>query len=312
MRRLGGRPGGFPFRPPTWPTSVERPPPERRTGLDYDTEWARRAPARMARALIVDLALRPVVTLLAAPRRHGLDGLDNLEGPVIFAANHHSHLDTPLLLSALPDRFRHRTVVGAGADYFFTSRIRSAVSALVIGAVPIERTRVNRRSADGVAALIEDGWNLVIFPEGGRSPDGWGRPFRGGAAYLALRCGRPVVPVHLEGTGRVLPRGARVPSPSTVQVSFGRPLWPTEGEDSRRFAVRIEAAVAALADERATDWWSALRRAASGDTPSLCGPPESTGSWRRSWALTSVGGPRLDRSERHAKEPRWPSPPPRR
>ena len=55
---------------------------------------------------------------------------------------------------------------------------------------------------------------MLIFPEGGRSPDGWGQPFRGGAAYLSNRCDVPVVPVHLEGTGRILRKGAKRPTPA--------------------------------------------------------------------------------------------------
>ena len=85
------------------------------------------------------------------------------------------------------------------------NRITATLSALVIGAIPIERTKVTRRSADQAAELIDDGWSILIFPEGGRSPDGWGQPFRGGAAYLALRCGVPVMkprrcPFSMSGT----------------------------------------------------------------------------------------------------------------
>ena len=295
----------FPVAGPTWPGGVERPPIERRTGIDYDTAWARRPAARLGRALIVDQVVRPLVRIVAHPRVHGLDRLDQLDRlgePVIFAANHHSHLDTPLLLSALPDRWRHRTVVAAGADYFFTSRATGALSALAMGAVPIERTRVSRRSADLVADVLDQGWSLVIFPEGGRSPDGWGQDFRGCAAYLSLRCGHPVVPVHLAGTGRIMPKGARRPTLGTVDVTFGRPLRAADGEDARRFGARIEAAVAALADEHATDWWSARRRAASGTTPALTGPDAP--SWRRAWAL----GPRRARSGADERRRRaWPA-----
>jgi 1-acyl-sn-glycerol-3-phosphate acyltransferase len=264
---------------------------ERRSGVHYDTAWARRYPARLARALLVDDLLRPVVQVLGNPTVHGLDRIESVPAPAIFAPNHRSHFDTPLVLTSLPERFRHRAVVAAGADYFFTGRIKSGVSALMIGAIPVERFRVNRRSADLAAGLLEDGWNLVIFPEGGRSPDGWGQDFRGGAAYLSLRCGRPVVPVHLEGTRRVLKKGARVPRPvggllgsgEGVQVTFGRAMRPCDGEDARRFSARIEAEVAALADERATDWWTARRRAAGGSTPPLTGP--AVGPWRRAWQL---------------------------
>src|SRR5438874_2324096 len=80
---------------------------------------------------------------LAPPRVHGLDRLEAVDEPVIFAANHHSHLDTPLLITSLPERWRHRTVVAAAADYFFDSRVKGALSALVLGAVPVERARVD-------------------------------------------------------------------------------------------------------------------------------------------------------------------------
>src|SRR4029077_16215359 len=166
---------------------------------------------------------------------HDLRDLETPQ-PVIFAANHHSHVDTPLLLSSLPEPWRHKVFVGAAADYFFKTTVTSVASALALNAIPIERTRVSRRSADDAAALIDDGWSLVIFPEGGRSPDGWGQPFRGGAAYLALRCQVPVVPVHIEGPGRILRKGRNRPRRSPTRLTFGDPLWPAEGEDSRRFA----------------------------------------------------------------------------
>jgi len=294
----------FPVGPATWPKGVERKPKPPTTGVHYDTAWSRQYPARLARALIVDDVLRPVIHLLGSPDVTGLDRVADLEAPAIFVCNHHSHMDTGLLLTSLPERFRHRAVVAAAADYFFTSKTRGAISALTIGAIPIERHRVNRRSSDLAADLVSEGWSLVVFPEGGRSPDGWAQEFRGGAAYLAVRTGRPVVPVYVEGTRRVLKKGDRFPTPvgrpfargSGVQVTFGRPLWPDPGEDSRRFAVRLEAAVAEVGDERRTDWWAARRRAAASTTPSLAGP--GTAPWRRSWALEE--GSRNDRA------PTWP------
>jgi 1-acyl-sn-glycerol-3-phosphate acyltransferase len=268
---------------PTVPGGVEPLPVERRVGADYDTDWARSYPARAARVLLVAGVVRPAMEVLAPPTVEGLDRLDALEGPVVFAANHHSHVDTPLLLSVLPEPWRHHLFIGAAADYFFGNRITSTLSALVIGAIPIERTKVTRSSADQAAALIDDGWSMLIFPEGGRSPDGWGQSFRGGAAYLSIRCGVPVVPVHVHGTDRILPKGRSVPRPTPTVVTFGTPLVPGEGEDSRRMAARIEAAVARLGDEATSDWWQASRRAARGETPSMQGPP--AGAWRRTWAL---------------------------
>ena len=294
MRLVGPR---FPLGKPNWPASIPRPPVTRRTGVDYETEWARNYGSRLARAVIVDDVLRPVLHLIASPTVHGEDRLAGLEPPAIFVANHHSHLDTSLLLTSLPERFRHKAVVAAAADYFFTTRAKGAVSALAIGAIPMERTKVGRRSADLAAGLLADGWNLIMFPEGGRSPDGWGRAFRGGAAYLALRCGRAVVPLYLEGTGRLWKRGKRWPKVAAkgegVHLVFGAPLWPEEGEDARRLGARVEQTVGALADEWSTDWWSARRRAAAGTTPALTGP--AAGAWRRAWALDADASSRSGR-----------------
>ena len=287
----------FPLTAPTTPETVE--PVERpgKVGADYDTDWARRYPARMARLALVEGVMRPAAAVLAQPDRRGGDRLADVTGPVIFTPNHHSHLDTPLMLTSIPEPWRHKLFVGAGADYFFTTRVTSALSALTIGAIPVERKKVTRRSADQAAHLIDEGWSMLIFPEGGRSPDGWGQPFRGGAAYLSLRCGVPVVPVHLQGTGRILRKGAKLPTPSSTTVTFGDPLHPEEGEDSRRFAARIEDAVAALADETATNWYEARVRAHRRANPTLAGP--EVAKWRRAWA---VGPTRKDAKRKQ----RWP------
>ncbi|HVC24319.1 MAG TPA: lysophospholipid acyltransferase family protein [Acidimicrobiales bacterium] len=275
---------------PTWPGSVERPERHRQVGVDYDTAWSRSPAARLARAVIVDNVTRPFVRLVASPRVVGRELLEPLRGPVIFAANHSSHLDTAIVLSCLPSRFRHHAVVAAASDYFFDRRWKGDLWSLTLGTIPMERTRVNRRSADLAAALIDDGWSLVIFPEGGRTEDGWGQEFRGGAAYLAKRCDVPVVPVHLHGVRPILPKGGSRLRPGDVAVRFGAPLRPhgagdttTRDEDARRFSARIEHAVAALADEAETDWWSARRRAADGRTPDPRGP--DVAAWRRGWTL---------------------------
>ncbi|MGD0742561.1 MAG: lysophospholipid acyltransferase family protein [Acidimicrobiales bacterium] len=275
---------------PTWPGTLPRPMEPRNLGVDYDTAWTRKPWARAVRRLLVDNVTRPFVALVAKPQIFGREHLDPLVGPVIFAANHTSHLDTSIVVACLPERFRRRTVVAAAADYFFDRPWKAAMWSLALGTIPMERTKVNRKSADLAASLLEQRWNLVIFPEGGRSQDGWGREFRGGAAYLAKRCDVAVVPVHLRGVRPVFPKGASKLRPGKVEVRFGDPLWPGEvrapsgkEEDARRFAARIEESVALLADEAETDWWSARRRAAAGETPDFRGPDASP--WRRAWAL---------------------------
>ncbi len=283
------RPGPFLLRKPTRPGGVELQPVEQSLGTHYDTNWARRYPARLARAVVLDNLTGPLLKAGCKPTVFGREHLDPLELPVIIAANHSSHLDTALLLSCLPSPIRHHAVVAAAADYFFDRKLKATAWAFILGAIPMERTKVNRRSADLSAELIDDGWNLVIFPEGGRTPDGWGQEFKGGAAYLAKRCSVAVVPVHIRGTRAIIAKGSSKLRPGSTEVRFGDPLWPSSDEDARRFATRIEQAVALLADEAETDWWSARRRAGAGATPSLRGPEASP--WRRSWALAESADP---------------------
>ena len=273
----------FPFTAGNVPAGMDLLPTRARMGASYDSSWARDQPARYARFFIVEGPMRAAMAVIASPTRAGLDRLDGLEGPAIFAANHHSHLDAPLMLTSIPEPFRHRLVVAAAADYFFGNQVSAALSALAMGAFPIERSRVSRDSAEQASELVAEGWSLLIFPEGGRSPDGWGQGHRGGAAFLSLRTTAPVVPVHIAGTDRIYARGATRLTPGRTTITFGHALRPAPGDDARRFAQRIEAAVAALADESATDWWSARRRAATGTTAPLTGP--GTTGWRRAWAL---------------------------
>jgi 1-acyl-sn-glycerol-3-phosphate acyltransferase len=296
----------FPLAKASWPSSVPRPDPERKVGLDYDHEWSRRYPVRLARAMVLDNVARPAARLLAPATVRGREHLRHVEGPVIFAANHASHIDTPLLLTTLPMEFRHRTVVAAASDYFFDRTWKSVLWSFALAAIPIERSRVNRKSVDTAAELLEDGWNLVIFPEGGRSPDGWTQPFHpASAGYLGKRTGCPVVPVYLHGTRHVLPKkaesGARARGGSgsearagarlrraPIAVLFGTPLTPEEGENARRFSERVEAAVASLSREVHSDWWQA-RRSVSATAPlegaELAHRGPEASAWRRAWAL---------------------------
>ena len=290
----------FVLRTPSTPGGVEPPEVVSNVGIDYPTDWARRGPARLTRLALHEVLMEPLVKAVARPTIDGMHRLAAIDEdqPVIFAANHHSHVDTPLLLRTLPRPWREQIFVAAAADYFFPNRIKAAASALVLNAIPIERTRVSRRSALQAADLIDAGWSMLIYPEGGRSPDGWGQEFRGGAAYLSMRCGAPIVPIHVGGTDKILPKGRKLPTPRRTRVTFGDPLWPVEGEDARHVAARLERSVASLADEVTSDWYSARLRFHAETTPPLTGPDGP--SWRRAWARTARDRPAPDRT------PRWP------
>ena len=133
------------------------------------------------------------------------------------------------------------------ADYFFTGRFTSTLSALFIGAIPVDRTKVSRKTLEDCHRLLTDGWSLMLYPEGGRSTDGEIAEFKAGAAWIARRAKVPVLPMHIAGARDVLPKGRRWPRRHPVTVSIGTPISVADGEDARGFNQRIENAVRALA-----------------------------------------------------------------
>ncbi len=299
---------GFPYRAPSVPKGVEVPKQPSKLGANFETAWARTPVAKAARTVLTEGPMRLLVEGLARPIVTGLDRLaplTNLDEPpaVIFTPNHHSHLDTALMIRAIPTCWRHDLVVAAAADYFFDHQWKGVLSALSLNAIPIDREVTGRKSSDMFRDLLADGNSLLIYPEGGRSPDGWGQEFKGGAAYLSSRSGAPVVPVFIDGTGPIFGKGMKRPKPGRTKVIFGAPLWPDDAENTRRYNARIEAAVTRLGDEALTDYWTATRRAMQGTSPSLTGP-EFNG-WRRQWELGErrrLGAAGLRRRQKR----RWP------
>ncbi|WP_205475112.1 lysophospholipid acyltransferase family protein [Nocardioides sp. SYSU D00038] len=250
----------------------------------FRSEWSRRKPAMVARELAQKGGLEPLFRSQVRTHVEGLDVLERIEGPVIFAANHASHLDTPLILLSLPTEWRRRTAVAAAADYFFDTWWRAVGSSILFNTFPIDRRGGAMATTPG--EVLDQGWSLVIFPEGTRSKDGWMGSFRMGAAFLAHQYGVPVVPVAHRGTFAAMPRGQGWPGGGRRQLTirFGEPLRPDPEESVRDFAPRIRQAVAGLLDEDRTTWWESQQRAAAGTTPDPSGP--QVAQWRRVWEQT--------------------------
>jgi len=215
--------------------------------------WARRAPATWARAFYYLGVLRLLRLLFAPTSVEWPQGAMRLpvdpDRPLVIVANHASHVDTMVLGTTLPRAIRKRLVVAAAADYFFTNSLSSLISTVCIGAIPVDRTKVNRTTLELCQHLLGEGHVLLLYPEGGRSPDpAVIQPFKPGAAWIARRAGVAVLPVHLHGTGDVLAKGSSLPHRHRVRVRFGEPMQCEADEDARDFSARIEAAVRKLAD----------------------------------------------------------------
>jgi 1-acyl-sn-glycerol-3-phosphate acyltransferase len=202
-----------------------------------DLPWARSWAAGVARENFLRFVLGPIMDFYARRRATGREKLSAIKGPVILVANHASHMDTPVILSALPRKLRKRTAVAAAADYFYRNRALAAVVALIFNTVPIER-RGGGLAKDGshLDKLLDQGWNLLLYPEGTRSRGGSPGRVRRGAAVLAAAHNLSIVPIRVTGTGAAMPPGRLWPKRlhgklisrrHRIEVSFGEPIRPT-------------------------------------------------------------------------------------
>ena len=190
------------------------------------------------------MVLFPPLWALTHPTIHGSEQFTG-NGPYIFVANHTSHLDTPLLLAALPLRLRLRLRVAAAADYFFTSWWKGTLVTLLFNAFSFERSGfVGLHRAQ---RLLKDGYSVLLFPEGTRSKDGQLQPFKCGIGRLALATQVYVVPVWIEGAYAAMPKGARFAYSHQVEIRFGAPLQFARGLDQASVVAAIEQRVRALA-----------------------------------------------------------------
>jgi long-chain acyl-CoA synthetase len=175
-----------------------------------------------------------------------------MAGPCLVISNHVSVLDPLAIIAALPDEVLHRTYWGGWTGIMFRNPIMRLISRAV-QVLPIDQS--GRPLADvalGAAALAR-GYNLVWFPEGGRSRDGILQPFQSGIGLLVEAYPIPIFPVWVQGTFEALPTGSWWPRRQSVTILFGEPINPAlldiseSGADRyRRIAALLHLQVASL------------------------------------------------------------------
>jgi 1-acyl-sn-glycerol-3-phosphate acyltransferase len=238
---------------------------------DLDLPWTRTRAASRLREFIVCGALGPLMDLYTRRRVAGREQLDEIAGPVVFVANHNSHMDTPAILRALPGRWRRRTAVAAAADYFYAKR-RNAISAsLVFGTVPLDRNSGAGVGPSQTAHLdrhFGTGGSLLLFAEGTRSRDGRVGRLRSGAARLAAEHGLPIVPIFVSGTGAAMPRGhhwmvfrgGRLGPRHPLEIRFGESIAARAGEPPGEVMERVRRFLAACGAETEPEPHAALEQ----------------------------------------------------
>ena len=222
--------------------------------------WNRSLAARAIRRVSLPTWILPLARAFAWLRVEGREHLRAIDAPVIFASNHLSHMDAPVILAALPPRLRYRVAPAMAKEVFkahffpeqhgrlarFTNSLNYYLAALFFNAFPLpQREAGARQTLRYIGDVLEDGFSVLIFPEGERSESGAIRPFRPGIGMIASRLAVPVVPVRIQGLEHVLRVGWGMARPGRVRVAFGSPIQLT-GDDYHALAGQVEKAVRQL------------------------------------------------------------------
>ncbi|MDP6693732.1 MAG: lysophospholipid acyltransferase family protein [Phycisphaerales bacterium] len=177
----------------------------------------------------------------------GIETIEKIDTPVLFAANHQSHVDTHAILDVLPRHRRNRTAVAAAFDHFGdsdgTSMKKKFIQFTVLAvwnAFGIERIGSPLRSIRTMSSLIKQGWSIVLYPEGTRSETDDIAEFKPGLAVIAKLAKCQVVPVFVTGGRTVLPKATYVPRSGSMRISFGEPLTIQKSESAEDFTARVE------------------------------------------------------------------------
>jgi long-chain acyl-CoA synthetase len=158
---------------------------------------------------------------------------------LLVVANHASHLDMGLVKVALGEQ-GSRLVTLAARDYFFDTPLKRAYFENFTNLIPMDRQGSLRESLRLAIESLTQGYNLLIFPEGTRSPSGELQEFKPTTGYLALTAGVDVLPVYLHGTHAALPKGAWWPNLEDLEVRIGPPLLIAELRERVKGLARSE------------------------------------------------------------------------
>lgn len=167
----------------------------------------------------------------------------------VYFANHASHLDFVLIWSVLPSHWRRRVRPVAAGDYWSAGPVRRYLIDRVFRGVLIARGKLDRdhNPVTAMEQALAAGDSLILFPEGTRGPGGLVQPFKSGIYQLALSYANlDLVPVWIDNSYRVMPKGAPFPVPLLCSVAFGAPLRLEANESKADFLERLRSALTTL------------------------------------------------------------------
>jgi long-chain acyl-CoA synthetase len=162
------------------------------------------------------------------------EGLENIpeKGPYIITPNHASFLDAFFVVAGMPAK-SFDSLYTLGIQKYFTGRFGKSF-AMLANVIPIDQEMYLNKALQMSSYVLRNKKSLLVFPEGGRSFDGGIMEFKKGVGILSTELNIPLIPVYIKGSFEALPRAARWPKFSEIKVSFGKPLYPTDVDMSKK------------------------------------------------------------------------------
>lgn len=218
---------------------------ERKAKVRRFPTWPRRRPATWIRRVLLTCVVFPALRLGYTVEVRGRENLKNLNEPVLIISNHNMHLDGSMLLRSMPHGFRQRVAIAAAASDIFGNRLRGFGASLLGNAFPFAKEGSGvRESLEAVAKMLDQGWNVLIFPEGKLTVMGPMQPFKSGTGLLAVETGVPVLPMRIDVLRPGFYEGRWLPHPhGRVRVTVGKPLSFAPGTTYAEATAKLEEAV---------------------------------------------------------------------
>ncbi|MBN1594546.1 1-acyl-sn-glycerol-3-phosphate acyltransferase [candidate division FCPU426 bacterium] len=168
----------------------------------------------------------------------------------LIAANHSSHLDVVVVQAAFPLGRLHKIRSLAAKDYFFANPLIRVLTFFIANTIPVSRKVYNPESFGFSQACLQEGANIIIFPEGTRTLTGEIQEFRPGIGMMSVAARVGILPVYIDGTYACFRKGRLFPKPGKITVVLGQPLifepMDNKKESWQWIAREVEAAVRAL------------------------------------------------------------------
>jgi long-chain acyl-CoA synthetase len=190
---------------------------------DFDYKKNNRFLMRTLRLLLHILVIRPVFRIFFRFRTFGSQIFKQSKNWIV-TPNHSSHLDLLAILASVPLSRLNSTYAVAADDYFFNHPAKAYFVRLLFNAIPFERRARIDKSFRVCEAILKDGGNLIIFPEGTRSPSGQLAEFKAGVGRLLASQKYPAIPAFIKGAHEAFPKGALLPRPHAMAVYVGNPV----------------------------------------------------------------------------------------